>query len=472
LSFTAEAGSSVRLYTDGTCATSIGSPVTIGAGGVGSISATVNANSSTTFYANATDAAGNVSNCSAGFTYVNDFVPPAAPTITSTTPASPNAASTSPTLNITNPEVGTDILIYSGNTCSGAIVTTINNAGATASTSVTVAANSTSVFTAKTRDAAGNLSPCSSSISYTHDSNPPAAPSIFESIPSSPGDAINPLLKVSGEAGSTVTIYPNATGTGAPIATGTASGSGEVWFGPYYNVILNNLITVSNGSTNKFTAKSTDASGNVSATSSIFYYNHVLDNIAPGNVSISSSPTSPGNSTAPTLTIICEHGAKVNLYDNLTATGTPIATQYDTNYDGDVQFQVSVLNNSTNKYSARQTDASGNVSASFGTFTYVHDNVPPSTPIIVSSSPVSPNNLSTTPLLNFTADAGSSVRLYTDATCTTFVSPAVTTSAGGTGAITVTVNTNSSTTFYSNATDAAGNVSPCSAGFTYVHSNL
>ncbi|MFN5031845.1 MAG: hypothetical protein ACK5FX_06445, partial [Flavobacteriia bacterium] len=59
-------------------------------------------------------------------------------------------------------------------------------------------------------------------------------------------------------------------------------------------------------------------------------------------------------------------------YNNLTATGAPIGTGYDTDYDGDVVIQVTVLNNSTNEYSAKQTDASGNVSASFSTFTYVH----------------------------------------------------------------------------------------------------
>ena len=132
------------------------------------------------------------------------------------------------------------------------------------------------------------------------------------------------------------------------------------------------MITVNNGSINKFTAKATDQCGNVSATSPIYYYDHIFDNAAPGNTGISSWPASPGNDITPLLIIFCEPGAKVNVYNNLTATGAPIGTIYDTDYDGDVEIQVTVLNNSTNEYSAKQTDASGNVSASFSTFTYIH----------------------------------------------------------------------------------------------------
>jgi len=372
INFTAEPGSVVRLYTDAQCVTSVGTPTTTSALGNASLPASVATNSTTVFYANSTDASGNVSSCSSGITYVCDVVAPLAPTITSSTPASPSAATTTPSLNISNPEVGTDILIYSGNTCSGAAISTITNAGATVSANVSVTANSTSIFTIRSRDAAGNMSACSPSLTYTHDSSPPAPPVIFESIPSSPGDAVNPFIKVSCEPYSTVTIFPNATGTGAPIATGTSSASGEVWFGPYYNLILNNLITVNNGSINKFTAKATDQCGNVSATSPIYYYDHIFDNTAPGNTFISSEPASPGNDITPLLIISCEPGAKVNVYNNLTATGAPIGTGYDTDYDGDVVIQVTVLNNSTNEYSAKQTDASGNVSASFSTFTYVH----------------------------------------------------------------------------------------------------
>ena len=94
----------------------------------------------------------------------------------------------------------------------------------------------------------------------------------------------------------------------------------------------------------------------------------------------------------------------------------------------------------------------------------------PATPTISSSTPPSPANQNN-PVLNGTADAGTTVDLYTDSACTGAVV--------GTGAadassgefhipVTVAVPDNAATTFYATATDATPSTSPCSDGFTYV----
>ena len=75
----AEAGSQVQLYTDATCDTPVGSSK--GAAGFAGTGITVHVadNTETTFYATATDAATNESDCSAGVTYIEESPPDSTP---------------------------------------------------------------------------------------------------------------------------------------------------------------------------------------------------------------------------------------------------------------------------------------------------------------------------------------------------------------------------------------------------------
>ena len=98
------------------------------------------------------------------------------------------------------------------------------------------------------------------------------------------------------------------------------------------------------------------------------------------------------------------------------------------------------------------------------------DSTPPATPSIVSSSPPPPAN-DNTPELIGTAESGSTVRVYTTAGCTGPAAATGTAAAFGSGGLTVTVGDNTSTTFRATATDAVGNLSGCSAGFTYVEAS-
>lgn len=90
-------------------------------------------------------------------------------------------------------------------------------------------------------------------------------------------------------------------------------------------------------------------------------------------------------------------------------------------------------------------------------------------PNLVGTTPVSPSNVST-PSVEGTATAGSTVRLYTGAGCGGTVAGTGAADAAGAFSIGVTVGPSSTTTFYATATDAAGNVSGCSAsGVAYAH---
>src|SRR5207247_9970027 len=78
------------------------------------------ANTSTTFKATATDAAGNASACSSGFTYVEDQSAPAAPTGLGSTPASPSS-NASPSI-FGRAEAGSTVKLYPSSDCSGSPV--------------------------------------------------------------------------------------------------------------------------------------------------------------------------------------------------------------------------------------------------------------------------------------------------------------------------------------------------------------
>src|SRR5207248_2102527 len=113
----AEAASTVKLYTTSDCsgtAVASGNATAFGSPGLG---VSVLANTSTTFKATATDAAGNTSTCSSGFTYVEDQSAPAAPTGLGSTPASPSS-NASPSISGTA-EANSTVKLYTTSDCSG-----------------------------------------------------------------------------------------------------------------------------------------------------------------------------------------------------------------------------------------------------------------------------------------------------------------------------------------------------------------
>src|SRR5207247_344745 len=109
------------------------------------------------------------------------------------------------------------------------------------------------------------------------------------------------------------------------------------------------------------------------------------------------------------------------------------------------------------------TDAAGNVSLCSSGLTYVEDSAAPGAPSSLSVSPASPAN-NNSPSISGTAEAGSTVKLYNNASCTSAVAGSGTAAAFSSPGLSVSVADNSSTTFYATATDAAGNVSSCSSG--------
>ena len=192
---TAEAGSTVRVYTTSDCSGGAAATGTAAAFASPGLTIAVAGDSSTTFKATATDAAGNVSGCSSSsVTYVEDSTAPALPSALASSPVSPGERQQPRDHGHRRGRL--DGRVYTTSDCSGGAAAT-GTAAAFASPGLTVAVanDSSTTFKATATDAAGNVSGCSSSsVTYVEDSTAPALPSALASSPVSPANDNNPEI--------------------------------------------------------------------------------------------------------------------------------------------------------------------------------------------------------------------------------------------------------------------------------------
>lgn len=450
---TANAGTTVRVYTSSACT---GVPVAQGAadaGGRFALTVGVADDSLSTFYASATDAAGNVSPCSTGFSFREDSTAPDAPTFLGTSPASP-AGDNNPFVNGTAEPFATVQLFTTGD-CSGAVAAeAVTPDSGVFALRVSVADDSTTVLSGRVRDAAGNTSACAVGPTYREDSTPPATPMLTAITPGSPANANNPSVQGTAEPGLSVRIHTNATCTGAPVAQLTADAVGHFSFSA----------SVADNTTTSFHSVGVDAAGNVSACSTGLVY--VEDSSPPAPPSFAgTSPVSPANDNAPRILGKTEPGARMRLYTSSGCPGAPV-DEGEADASGNVSIAVTVQEDRKTTFYANAIDKAGNTSACS---TSVQDYVELSTPpgiggFSVSSS--SPANLNTIQVSGGTSAV--SVRLYANADCAGTPFATVVPDRFGGFTATWTVPDDSTVTFSAIATDAAGNVSGCILGPTFI----
>ena len=375
----------------------------------------------------------------------------AAPTLTGTDPSSPGNDN-SPEIKGSAPAGTSQVRLYANAMCDGAHVAQGSRDDfASPGFTVSVGDNSTTQFSAIVTDSGGGTSACSTTnVAYEEDSAPPAAPVVADTAPESPANANAPRI-VGTAAGTTVHVYANSTCSGAPAAQGSADDFASPGL----------AVTVADNSTTVFYATTTDGAGNVSPCSTSFA-TYVEDSIPPAApTGTSSDPASPSNDNTPQITGSAPAGTTVTLYTNATCTGAPAGTASAATFASQ-GITVTVADNSTTTFYVTTTDTAGNVSSCTPTgTTYVQDAIAPEPPVLSSTTPASPAN-DNKPLVRGTAQAGATVRLYADASCAG--APAGEGSAARlqSPGLSVTVADNSTTTFYADATDAAGNPSACS----------
>ena len=399
---TAEALSTVNLYATAACTGGIvatGTAAAFASPGLNPVD--IADNSTTSYSATATDAAGNVSACSSSISYVEDSAAPAAPSALTSIPVSP-ANNNDPRITGTAEALST-VSLYATAACTGGTVATGTAAlfAGAGLNPTDIADNSTTSYSATATDAAGNVSACSSSISYVEDSIAPVAPTGLASVPVSPANNNDPRITGTAEALSTVSLYATAACTGGTVATGTAALFAGAGLNP---------TDIADNSTTSYSATATDAAGNVSACSSAISY--VEDSIAPvAPTGLASVPVSPANNNDPRITGTAEALSTVSLYATAACTGGTVATGTAALLAGAGLNPTDIADNSTTPYSARTTDAAGNTSPCSSSISYVEDSTAPTAPTGLGTIPASPAN-NNDPRITGTAEALSTVNLY------------------------------------------------------------
>ena len=287
----------------------------------------------------------------------------AAPTITSTSPASP--------ANDNNPEVigtvgagsPTQLKIYRNASCSGTpdatgTVAQFTGGGIT----VAVTGDATTALSARASDASNNDSACSNAVNYVEDSTSPAAPQITSTSPASPANDNNPEVKGSAEAGSTVRLYESLSCGGAIEAQGLAA----TFASPGLTATVANDVTVN------FSATATDQAGNLSGCSTPFPYTEVSsDNVPPG-----ASVTAPaaGSVVSGTVTV------SANASDNVGVAGVQFLLDgaslgaEDTAAPYSISWDTTAASNGVHTLQARARDTAGNLGTSSSSVTVTVSN--------------------------------------------------------------------------------------------------
>lgn len=482
LSGTGTAGETITLYEGDTV---LGS-VVIGPTGNWSITPTAPLdNGEHILTITTTDAAGNESAPSAGFTVVVDIL--------STTPVIANAQDNvgsvtdavltggvtddaTPTLTGTAEANSTVAIFESGNQIGTVLA---DDTGAWIFTPGTPLAAGLHSFTAVATDPQGNTSTASQPFNVTIDVTPPTIPTIDSVNDNVAGGATGnlttgqvtndatPTLSGTGAPGSTVHIFNGTT----QLTTVVVQDNGSWSFTPnpaladgLYNIRVN----------------ATDEAGNVSASSPVFAF--TVDTAAPvapvltatlDDVGPVTGPLTGGDSTnddRPTFNGTGEVGATIHVLVD----GEEIGTA-EVNAQGNWTFTpTSPLEAGPHEIAFNATDAAGNTGATTAPFSLTVDTTAPVAPAIVNATdnvgtvltPVTSGQSTddTTPVLNGTAEANATVIVYENGV------EVGRTTADGAGAWSVTPEalSSGSHTFTATATDAAGNVGPASAPFTVV----
>ncbi len=357
-----------------------------------------------TFQARATDAAGNVGS-PAAYTWIIDTTPP-----DTTITAHPDALTNSATAAFSFTGVGA--ASFECKLDSGGFV------ACTSPISYTGLYNGSHTFHVRATDAAGNYDTSSASYTWTVDTNPPDT--TITQWPTSPSVGNTAVFTFSSETGATFECSLD----GATFAA---------CFSPI------NYTGLSDGS-HTFQVRARDAAGNADASPAS--YTWTID-ATPPETTITGTPNATTNSTSATFTF---SGVDADSFECKLESGVYAACTSPQSYSG--------LAAGSHTFFVRAKDTEGRYDQSPAMYTWTIDTTPPET-TLTGQPPATTNSTSAT--FTFTGDGAASFECKLDsgsfATC---VSPKSYSSLA-----------NGSHTFQVRAIDAAGNIDPSPASYTW-----
>ncbi|MGH2711770.1 MAG: hypothetical protein ACRDH9_11280 [Actinomycetota bacterium] len=376
VSGSAPASTTVRIYTDAACAGPVAATGTDAEFASPGLSVSVVDDSTTSFYATATNGSGQISACSmTPITYIEDSTPPAAPQIT-LEPASPGSE-LNPSWSFTTDAGATAECELAG---PSGVIYPYAPCTSPAAFDITGEPDGIYTFSVRATDTAGNTGAVATD-TYVLDSTVPGAPTITVS-PATPDNDLGPTWEFTVEAGSSAECEFSYEGT---VQQPFAPCSGPQAFD----------LTGEPDGDYTFRVQARDGAGNPSAPVASMY---TLDTTDPSAPSIDSAPPNLSNNTNPSWTFSVEPGATAEC--QLSRGGTivspwqpcvsPDVHDLDGEPDGDYDFSVHAV------------DAAGNVSSD-ATDSFTLDTTGPD--VNITSSPVTPDD-ATNPSWSFTTEPG------------------------------------------------------------------
>ena len=453
--------SSVSLFSDAACTMQIGSDTAANFAFPG-IVVPVADNATTLIYAKGQTALGVWSLCGYMTTFTNDTIAPVAPTFAAANPASPTRMTIYPVLTGTVSSDTARVVFYKDSLCHSMIGSGTGTQYQAGGISVAVIANASTDIYATAVDSALNASACTHLTTYVNDTIAPDPPLFLDTNPMSPNNkSMTPLVQGTATSDTvTVTFYNDMNCTNI-LSSGTASafeGAGIV-------------VPVASNATTSIYATAADNLGNTSACVLFLDYAYSTA-IPPAPVFSSFVPPSPSR-TSNTPYIIGTVNSKISsvgfFSDSACTTQLSSGSAIALTGGG---VQVPLQKNTVNSIYAEAFDKYGNTSLCVALPSYTHDNIPPADPTFVSVTPLSPNNLSSTPKIVGTAPIDAvKVNLSDDSNCQNKIGTGTGTLFTTTG-IAASVAFNNTTYIYAQTVDAAGNNSNCIAMTSYVYDIL
>ncbi|ATB35487.1 large repetitive protein [Cystobacter fuscus] len=426
---TAEANTTVTVYLDGS---SVGTAPVDALGAWSFTTAELTDGGTYTVKVTATDAAGNISPESNTRTFHVDVTVPVAPVITA--PADGALVNTRVNVITGTAEANTTVTVYLDGSSVGTVP--VDASGAWSFTTAELTDGGTYAVKVTATDAAGNISPESSTHTFRVDATAPVAPVITAPADGAFVNTRTPVITGTAEANTTVTVYLN----GSSVGTAPVDGAGNWSF---------TTAELTDGGTYAVKVTATDAAGNISPESNTRTF-HVDVTVPVAPVVIAPDEGSLFNTRTPAISGTAEAGTTVTVYLNGSAVGTaPVNTL------GNWSFTTAELPDGTYTVKVTATDVAGNVSPESNTRAFRVDVTAPPAPVITAPADGALVNTRVN-VITGTAEANTTVTVYLNG------SAVGTAPVNGTGAWSFTTAELANGTYAVKVTttDAAGNISP------------
>jgi fibronectin type 3 domain-containing protein len=389
--------------------------------------------------------------------------PPNPPTFTSVVPGSPSRISYSPTIFGTALANST-VNFYSDSGCVQQVGSGTSAAFSVTGIATVLSQNTRTTVFGQTLDALGQKSLCVEVTQYQHTTTGPNPPIYGAVSPVTPNKlSTTPVLTGTASVDSvSVSLFSDA---GCSTLLGTETAANFAATGIQITVLPNQFTPVY--------GKALDATGAPSVCTFLVNYQH--DNMAPAapTFNVASPPTPTRLTIYPRLTgFASSDTATVKFFDSI-ACMTPIGAGVKADFEG-AGILVSVRSNDLTSIYAAAVDAAGNSSACVHFLDYRNNTIPPDPPVFGGTDPVSPNNISSTPLIYGNASLTTlSLEFFSDVDCTSLIGSGTAAQFNGSGIQLTTPaipNSVNITQVFATAIDPEGNVSICAQLTNYGYS--